>query len=369
MFAKNQDPRAGLRNQQEGKYKSSKTARRGHFGSLKKTATLISLLLVFGTFVPATARASVLSTILASIKLNSADAEVAPAGSNLQTMLLPKPAMNIDPTPARGGGDITIIDDSALLPEEGPSGTLADIEKPKSSTISVYVVRDGDTLSSIAKLFSVSPNTILWANDLPRGSKLRVGQTLTILPVTGVKYTVKKGDTLASVAKKFGGDADEIASFNGIGESLAAGVEIIIPDGEVAASPASTKPKTSTLAVRTSVQAGYYTAPLSRYVRTQGIHGYNGVDLAAPSGTEVLAAAEGDVMIAKNSGWNGGYGNYVVIQHENGSQTLYAHESSVIVYVGQHVVRGQVIGYVGSTGKSTGNHVHFEIRNGGRNPF
>lgn len=291
-------------------------------------------------------------------------------------MQLLKPAMNIDPAAGRGGGDITIVDGSALVPEEGPSGTIADIEKPKNSTISVYIVRPGDTLSGIAKMFSVSPNTILWANDLPRASSLQIGQSLTILPVTGLKYTVKKGDTLASIAKKYSGDADEIASFNGIeNAALTIGEELIIPDGEVSVA-VSTPSKSSSGTVVQSIgpkgtpeQVGYYLRPIVGGIRTQGIHGYNGVDLAAPAGTPILASAEGDVIVAKGSGWNGGYGNYVVIQHGNGSQTLYSHASSVIVSVGQHVEQGQVIGYIGSTGKATGPHVHFEIRNSIRNPF
>jgi murein DD-endopeptidase MepM/ murein hydrolase activator NlpD len=115
--------------------------------------------------------------------------------------------------------------------------------------------------------------------------------------------------------------------------------------------------------------AGYYMAPLAHYIETQGIHGYNGVDLAAPVGTPIMASAAGEVIVAKASGYNGGYGGYVVIQHSNGSQTLYAHQSRVGVSVGESVSQGEVIGYVGSTGRSTGAHLHFEIRNGVRNPF
>jgi murein DD-endopeptidase MepM/ murein hydrolase activator NlpD len=286
-------------------------------------------------------------------------------------MALPKPAMNIDPVAGKGGGDITIVDDSALMPEEGPSGTLADIVKPKNSTISVYVVRPGDTLSSIAKLFGVSPNTILWANDLSRAEALQVGHTLTILPVTGVKYTVKKNDTLSSIAKKYGGDAEEIARFNGLDGALAVGTDIIIPDGEVPSiSTSRSSPVLSAGVSRgTPQEVGYYLRPLVGGTRTQGLHGYNAIDLAAPVGTPILASAAGEVIVAKNGGWNGGYGTYAVITHDNGSQTLYSHASSVIVSVGQHVVRGQVIGYVGRTGKATGPHIHFEIRNGIRNPF
>jgi len=287
-------------------------------------------------------------------------------------MQLLKPAMNVNPSAARGGGDITIVDDSALMPEEGPSGTIADIEKPKNSTISTYVVRPGDTLGEIAEMFEVSASTILWANDLPRNAKLQIGQKLTILPVTGVRYTVKKGDTLASIARKYGADADEIMSFNGIEGTFAAGDEIIIPDGELpAAAPARAS---GSSAVRlgvsgTSIQIGYYLRPLTGGIKSQGVHGYNGVDLAAPRGTPILASAAGEVIIAKGSGWNGGYGSYIVVQHPNGSQTLYAHASSVAISAGASVTQGQVIGYVGSTGKSTGSHLHFEIRNGIRNPF
>ena len=279
--------------------------------------------------------------------------------------------MNVDPSAGRGGGDI-VIEDGALVPQEGPSGSGADIVRHKNSTISIYVVRPGDTLSAIAEMFDVSVNTILWANDLPRASRIQIGQTLTILPVTGVEYTVKKGDTLASIAKRYGGDAAEIASYNGLDGPLTAGTEIIIPDGEVPtpvqsapARPASAYASTA----GSATQVGYYLRPISGGIRSQGIHGYNGVDLAAPIGTPVVASAEGDVIIAKSSGWNGGYGQYVVIQHGNGSQTLYSHNSSVIVGVGDHVQQGQVIAYVGQSGKAPGPHVPFEIRNGIRNPF
>lgn len=344
-------------------------------GGFRAAVSLISLLLVMGTLIPAVARASVLSAILNSLRISTAQADTIPESStNVQTMAILKPAMNIDPTPARGGGDIVIVDDSALVPEEGPAGTIADIEKPKNGTISTYVVRSGDTLSEIAELFDVTPSTILWANDLPRGASLKVGQKLTILPVTGIRYTVKKGDTLSSIAKRYGADLSEVGSYNGIDDTtLAVGSEIIIPEGEITAptpTPAAKKSSASVaVQIRTAAKIGYYMAPLSGYTKTQGIHGYNGVDLAAKSGTPIMAAAEGDVIVAKASGYNGGYGGYVVIQHDNGSQTLYAHQSRVAASVGQRVVQGQVIGYVGSTGKSSGDHLHFEIRNGGRNPF
>lgn len=341
----------------------------------RTVASFISLLLVAGTMLPSTAQALSWSGFLAQIS-DKIKKSVDITPENVQTMPVAQAATNIDPNPAKGGGDITIVDDSALLPEEGPSGTLADIEKPKNATISTYVVRPGDTLSDIAELFEVSINTIIWANDLKRGAPLKVGEKLTILPISGVNYTVKKGDTLASIAKKYHGHEDEIAQYNGIDAgSLVVGSQILIPNGEISVSVAAT-PKTSKssggAAVSVSNSAsyiGYYMRPISGDVRSQGIHGYNGVDLAAPLGTPIVASAAGEVIVSKQGGWNGGYGNYIVIRHDNGTQTLYSHNSSNAVGAGETVVQGQVIGYVGSTGRSTGAHVHFEIRGGIRNPF
>lgn len=272
------------------------------------------------------------------------------------------------PLPAKGGGGVTILDENAVMAEDGPSGTIADIEKPKNATISLYVVREGDTLSQVAEMFDVSVNTILWANNLSRATAIKKGDTLTILPVSGLKYTVKKGDTLASIAKKYEGDADEIAQFNGLAEGeLAVGSEIIIPNGEMAAPPPAPR-KASPGGASSPSYAGYYMRPTTG-VRTQGVHGYNGVDIAAPVGTSIVAAAAGDVIVARQGGWNGGYGSYVVIRHPNGTQTLYAHASAVLVSVGQYVSQGETIARVGNSGRSTGAHLHFEIRGGPRNPF
>jgi len=108
--------------------------------------------------------------------------------------------------------------------------------------------------------------------------------------------------------------------------------------------------------------------PIEGGRKSQKIHGYNAVDLANSCGTPVMAAASGDVLIGRGTGWNSGYGHYIVLVHPNGTQTLYAHLSENIATEGWHVTQGQVIGYMGTTGKSTGCHVHFEIR-GAKNPF
>lgn len=314
-------------------------------------------------------------------------------------------ANNIDPAPVTGSS-IAVVDGTALVSQEGPDGTLADIVKPQNGTISTYVVQPGDTLSGIAQRSGVTTGTILSANDLSRNAVLQPGEQLVILPITGIQYTVKKGDTVESIAAAFNADVTEIESYNNVDDSsLSAGQVILIPDGEASASPelassganqsspktiVSTKvlqgttgacgtivpdannpaePERGVGPVGTCAQDAYYAAPLTHYLQTQGIHGYNAVDLAAPTGTPIMAAADGTVIVARTGGWNGGYGNYVVIQHGNGSQTLYAHMSKVAASDGETVVQGQVIGYVGETGDATGPHVHFEIRNGVRNPF
>ena len=280
-------------------------------------------------------------------------------------------AMNLDPNPAKGGGDITLVGGTALQSEAGPSGTLADIESalPASDQISIYIVREDDTVGQIAQMFGVSVNTIVWANDLRRGNVIQPGETLVILPVSGVRHAVKKGETLAGIVKKYNGDMSEVLEFNdlAVGAALTAGDIVVVPYG-VEPAPPSIGTTRVIAGVSGPAIVGYYQRPLSSYVRTQGVHGYNGVDLAAPVGTTVLASAAGEVILSRISGWNSGYGNYVVIQHPNGTQTLYAHLSQNYVSAGTTVVQGQSIGAVGTTGKSTGPHLHFEVR-GAKNPF
>ena len=198
------------------------------------------------------------------------------------------------------------------------------------------------------------------------------------MPVTGIKYVDKKGDTLASIAKKYKADATEIQQFNdlAVGDGLTVGDTIIIPDAEpqVAIAPTIKKSAKSTKnkvipGSGGPLYAGYYIKPLPGSIKTQGLHGHNGVDLSGvPLGSPVLAAAAGTVIVAKDGGWNGAYGSYVVISHPNGTQTLYAHLNSVNVSRGDTVVQGQKIGGMGNTGRSTGPHLHFEVR-GAVNPF
>jgi LysM repeat protein len=265
---------------------------------------------------------------------------------------------------------------SALVAHDGPSGTFSDIANtPPPDQISVYVVHPGDTISDIAGMFNVSINTIIWANNLSGARDIHQGDTLVILPVSGTERIVVKGDTLKSLAKKYNADANEIAQYNGLdpSESLEIGSTIIIPGGEIGTSapstPSSSSSRTTSPSSAGSIQTGFYSNPVPGGIITQGIHGKNAVDIGAASGTPIHAAANGTVIIVRNNGgWNGGYGNYVVITHNNGTQTLYAHMTNAIASMGQSVSSGQIIGYVGSTGESTGPHLHFEVRSAA-NPF
>lgn len=273
----------------------------------------------------------------------------------------------------RAEREIAIVEGSALLAEAPADGDIVEAERPKNETISIYEVREGDTLAQIAEMYDVTPNTIRWANDL-KGA-ISKGQRLVILPITGISHTVKSGDTVASIAKKYKGNADEIARYNGIeGEELFAGQVVIVPDGEIAAPPAAKKPVRSGASTGSSLASTGYSGGVTfvrpaNGIKTQGVHGHNGIDIGGPVGSSIFAAAGGTVIVAKaDGGWNGGYGNYIVVDHGGGVQTLYSHLSSVAVSVGQKVSQGAVIGGLGNTGKSTGPHLHFEVR-GASNPF
>lgn len=289
---------------------------------------------------------------------------------NLQNMALLVAANS--PLSEKDRDHIKIIDDNALVSALGPEGDISSsmIYKPKNDQISIYVVREGDTISQIAEMYDVSVNTIKWGNDLDSNT-VQPGQKLIILPISGVKHLVSKGDTLASIAKKYKGDIDEIASYNDLNSdsSLAVGSVIIIPDGELVSIPYSSGSYSGSSSAKDA--SGYFIRPLAKCIKTQGIHGYNAIDLAAPIGTPIMAAAAGEVIVVKTGGWNGGYGNYIVIKHSNGTQTLYSHNSINYVSVGEFVKQGDVIGTVGHTGRvygPTGNHLHFEVR-GAKNPF
>lgn len=352
----------------------SSTSNFGFLYSLKKCLRSRKSLFIFVVFlVPFFANASIFSFLNINTSSSSKIFELLgeeyvyiqnSSHINSQTTPLLKAAVHNDPNPAKGGGEIVVVDDTALQAQPSFSEDGISIYKPKNDQISVYEVREGDTLSQIAEMFHVSANTIRWANDLE--GAIQPGQTLVILPVTGVKHVIKKGGTVSDLAKIYNADAKEIALFNGIAlnTNLKPGDEVVVPNGEIVSTGKSSKSRSS----RSRKSGSFLSHPLPGGVKTQGFHGNNAIDVGASVGSPIYAAASGQVIISRSGGWNGGYGNYIVIKHDNGVQTLYSHNSRNSVAVGQWVDQGQLIGYVGSTGKSTGPHLHFEVR-GATNPF
>lgn len=347
-----------------------------YFSRLASLGLLLLFITVFSF--PTKAEASFFDTVASFFSLPAVSSEAVKETRTSQTFPLLEAAINIDPNPAKGGGDITVVDGSALLSEIGPSGSIADIEqRDHQGEISTYVVKKNDTLAQVADMFNVSVNTIVWANDLNRKSPLREGQTLVVLPIDGVQYVVQKGDTLNGIAKKFHVNSDVIVSYNDLGADnvLSFGQMIIIPDGiENTSKNSSALVSANPSRTTTPSYRGYYTNPLPTGHKTQGLHGYahNSIDIGAPIGNSVLAAADGVVIVSQfrpsGNPWFGGYGNNVMIKHPNGTLTRYGHLSVVYVAEGANVSRGQSIGEVGSTGDSSGPHLHFEIR-GAKNPF
>lgn len=240
-------------------------------------------------------------------------------------------------------------------------------EKPWNQ-VSEYTVKEGDTLSNIAEKFGVSLESVKWANPSINWQKVKPGVVVSIPPVTGVVYKVRPGDTVYSIAKKFGTEAQGIVDFpmNTFSDdetfALVAGQTLIVPDGimpdETITSPSIAKLLTPD-AGSVSATGSFVWPGFGRL--TQSFRWYHkGIDIANHDGGAILAADAGKVVV---SGWtNVGYGNHVIIDHGNGYQTLYAHLSSISVAVGTRVNRGTTIGQMGSTGRSTGTHLHFEIR-------
>ena len=234
-----------------------------------------------------------------------------------------------------------------------------------------YEIEEGDSLESIANDFGISVSTLISVNNMPPTTKLKPGDKLAILPVDGVKHTVKSGETIQNIALKYKADAARIIAFNDLPDDarIRPGDVLIIPGGEhVPLSPKVAPLRTPSPQSLPNL-VGYYGLPSGGRI-TFGLHKYNAVDIGGKDwcNTPIYAAAAGTIITADGAGWNGGYGKYIKIAHENGTITLYAHASQLLANIGQFVAKGQTIALMGSTGRSTGCHVHFEVR-GARNPL
>lgn len=263
----------------------------------------------------------------------------------------------------------TSTSQSSVISYNPYESSLSTVVSVKSRyQIDDYTVRGGDTLDKIAKKFDVSVDTIRWANNL-KSDTIKPGQVLKIPPVTGVVHKVLSGETVYSIAKKYGVNAQNIVNYvwNDFADqdtfALTAGQILYVPGGVIKPAPVV---NTQFIA---SIQAGVrgssnFIWPTSGVISQYPIWYHMALDIANPSSPSVIAADSGTVTFAGCLNW--GYGCHVIIDHGNGYQSLYAHLSRYDVEPGDSVGQGRVIGIMGSTGRSTGTHLHFEIRSGGQ---
>lgn len=267
------------------------------------------------------------------------------------------------------------FDDSLVgMPQQGPANNR---NQPVE-----YTVQSGDVLGSIAEKFGISVSTILWENNLTWNSVIRPGQTLTILPNSGINHEVKSGDTVLAVANKYQVSANDIVQANKLASAsdIRSGDLLFIPGGvkptKVVSSyqprpaPVSVSPNPVDVLPAEVVDTGTKLLwPVKSTRITQYYHwGHSGLDIGDKTGSPIYASEAGRI---ERSGWSKGYGYNVVINHGNGVQTLYAHASKLLVEAGDAVARGDTIALIGSTGWSTGPHLHMEVRINGvrKNPL
>lgn len=261
-------------------------------------------------------------------------------------------------------------------------------ERPRIEFVE-YEVQSGDTLFGIAERYNLEPESVLWANydvlnDDPH--RLSPGQVLLIPPVDGTTYVWSEGDGLNGVAAFFDVNANEILEWPGNNldpfvdpaePGIEVGTVLMIPGGHRETRQWSFAPiaglRGNPGAARiygAGACSGPIDGPLGTYTFiyptvTNYLSGYDysashpALDFAGSTGNAVFASDTGVIVYA---GWNDwGYGYVIVVDHGNGWQTLYAHLSSINVGCGQPVTQGAVIGAVGSTGNSSGSHLHFEM--------
>lgn len=343
-----------------------------------KASFFFALIFAF-TSTPGIASAGLFSNLLGN-SANTAEGSVATEEEgvvhNSQNMPLLSTSINPEADTITEE-DVIIVQDDSFIYNNGLAGMDISYEKSSiSDKMYVYTVQKGDTLSEIAELFDISTNTIRWENKIS-GEKISVGQKLNILPVTGVRHTVQKGDTIQKIANKYESESEDIYIFNDLTKesTLKIGDIVFVPNGIITQPAVSTSRVTSSgsKTSNTKVESGYYMRPVSGIVtspygsRKGGFH--YGIDIGNKRGTPVKAAASGVVVKVVtgckegNSSCGGRYGNYIAIQHANGTKTIYAHLNSVGVSYGEKVSQGETIGGLGNTGRSTGPHLHFEIEN------
>lgn len=229
-----------------------------------------------------------------------------------------------------------------------------------------YTVQPGDTLSSIADRNKLKLQTLLWANPNITADSLQTGSELRIPPEDGVIYKVEQGDTLSMLTAGFGADMNEVIKANGLRDPyiLQVGQTLFVPHGVMPNTTAKTTEHSNLSAAKSGVATGTFVWPTQGWISTYFMeledtgNRHAGLDIANTYGTPVYAADGGVVTLA---GWNGNYGNCVIIDHGNGFVTWYGHFERLMVDTGDKVYQGQQIGLMGTTGYSNGPHLHFEL--------
>jgi len=247
-----------------------------------------------------------------------------------------------------------------------------------ANKVTKYSVQEGDTLSTIGEKFGVSADVLRYSNSLSSDNNLKIGEDISIPPVEGAVHTIVSGDTLSGIATKYEVAEQAIVDFNYLLPpfELAVGDTLIIPDAAIPA-PVNTQnvvgyasnivQSFTTRVTGGTVGDGSFMLPTSVLTISQYFAWYHsGLDLQSVGQTDfVIRASDSGTVEQIAYGWNGGYGNLIIINHGNGFKTTYNHLESINVDVGQSVDRGQDIAVMGNTGRSTGRHLHFEIiRNG-----
>jgi len=260
---------------------------------------------------------------------------------------------------------------------QGTGVLKPDMTVTKREKIIEYTVEGGDVVSTIAEKFDINTQTLLEENNLSYYSIIKPGQVLMILPTDGVSHIVKNGDTIQSIAKLYSAETDQIIKYNKIpNETIFIDQQLIVPGGSKPrpATPITTSSRLASVSkifspVTSSPSAGMLWPTSARRISQYYHWRHTGLDIDGDTGDHIWASESGTVTLSTCTRW--GYGCYVIVNHGGGKETLYAHFIKLFVKKGQRVDKGQVLGEMGSTGRSTGSHLHYEVRiNGARlNPL
>jgi len=269
-------------------------------------------------------------------------------------------------------GDMTLDQRTQFIEDLAESGIVESDLRPTSSKIrtgiETYVVQEGDSLGKISLRFNLSISTILTANNLSLKSTIRPGDEIKILPEDGILYSVRSGDTLSRIAEKYKIEAADINTSNQLDASapLKIGMQLLLPGATeiaIATAPIKRVPvgiKSIIAPAPTTKSTGSnWVWPTNWHVITQ-YYGWRhtGIDIDGDYSTFSIAAHEGVVSF---TGWRNGYGLTVEMDHGNGLKTRYAHNSKIYVSKGDVVAAGGRLAQTGTTGNSTGTHLHFEV--------